>query len=161
MVQTPLSAGASYRATTTLGPEQTDALVLACSDRRYRAATQEFLEKHLGLNNYDVLAVPGGVYMLSFADALPKNLKVGMRMLKFVLKNHLPPRIILIAHQDCSRYREGFMTWLRKPGFSLEEQQKRDLNEVATELRSAFDWARVEPYFAHSVEGAGVEFERA
>jgi len=153
------SAGTAYRAAARLGPEQTDGLVLMCLDRRYRAATEEFLTKHLGLTNYDIFAVPGGVYMLSFADALPKNLKVGTRMLKFVLKNHVPPRIVLIAHQDCSRYREGFMSWLRKPGFSLDEQQKRDLTEVGDELRQTFDWARVEAYFARQVDGDSVEFE--
>jgi hypothetical protein len=153
------SAGAAYRATARLGAEKTDALVLMCSDRRYRLAAEEFLEKHLGLTNYDVFAVPGGVYMLSFADSLPKNLKVGMRMLKFVLKNHLPPRIILIAHQDCSRYREGFVSWLRKPGFSLDEQQKRDLNEVGAELRETFDFARIEAFFARQVDVDSVEFE--
>jgi hypothetical protein len=79
-------------------------------------------------------------------------------MLKFILKNHTPPRIVLIAHQDCSRYREGFMSWLRKPGFSLEDQQKRDLTQVGAELRDAFEWARVETYFARPA-GDTVEFE--
>jgi hypothetical protein len=156
---TTAGPGAAYRASVKLGPEQTDALILMCSDRRYRAACEDFAQKHLGLTNYDIVAVPGGAYMLSFADALPKNLKVGMRMLKFLLKNHLPPRIVLIAHQDCARYQEGFLSWLRKPGFSLEQQQKRDLTEVAAELRDAFDWTRVESFYARQADGDSVDFE--
>lgn len=157
----PASAGALYRAGARLSPEKTDALVLTCSDRRFRPAVEEFLSRHLGLANYDTIAVPGGVYMLSFADALPRNLKVGMRMLKFVLKNHTPPRIVLIAHQNCSRYREGFASRLRRPGFSLEQQQKRDLKEVGAELQEAFDWVQVKTYFARIVDGDAVEFEAA
>ncbi|HXH21745.1 MAG TPA: carbonic anhydrase [Dehalococcoidia bacterium] len=153
------SPGALYRSAARLGPEKTDALVLMCSDRRYRAPSEDFLQAHLGLHNYDIVAVPGGAYILSFAEALPKNLKVGMRMLKFLMDNHLPPRIVLIAHQDCARYQQGFISWLRKPGFSLEQQQKRDLREVGAELRQAFEWAGIEAYFARQVEGDSVEFE--
>lgn len=158
-MQAAPGVGVIYRAVTKLGGEQTDALVLTCSDRRYRGPIEEFVRKDLGLSNYDIFAVPGGVYMLSFADALPKNLKVGTRMLKFVLQNHMPPRIVLIAHQNCSRYKEGFATRLRRPGFALEEQQKRDLRQVGAELRESFDWVKVETYFARQVDGDTVEFE--
>jgi hypothetical protein len=142
-----------------LGPVQTDGLVIMCSDRRYRAATYEFLATTCHITNYDVFAVPGGVYMLSFADALPKQLKVGMRMLKFVMQQHLPPRIVLIAHQDCSRYREGFASWLRRPGFSLSSKQRDDLVSVASELHQAFPGVGVEAYFASPLPDDTVTFQ--
>jgi hypothetical protein len=143
-----------------LGAETTDALVICCSDRRYRRAMEHFLFKDLGLGNYDVIAVPGGVYMLSFAEVLPKQLKLGMQMVKFVVKSHLPPRIVLIAHKDCGRYREGFGSWLRRPGFSLDEKQKHDLQAVATDLRKTFAGVPVEGFYASPGDGESVVFTR-
>jgi hypothetical protein len=139
----------------------TDGLVIMCSDRRYRAPAEEFVREHLKLSNYDVMALPGGVYLLSFADSLPKNLKLGMRMLKFLVKNHLPPRIVLIGHANCSRYREGFASWLKRPDFSLELKQRHDLQAVARELREVFPGVQVESYFAHAGLDDAVDFEPA
>jgi hypothetical protein len=157
----PTSAGAVYKTTVRVGPEKTDALVVMCSDRRYRAAAEEFLARGLGLTNYDVFGVPGGVYMLSFADALPKQLKVGMRLLKFVLENHTPPRVVLIAHEGCSRYREGFSSFLRRPGFTIEGKQRHDLNQVASELRETFSWIKVETFYARETDDESVSLEVA
>jgi hypothetical protein len=142
------AATPEWRVSGKLGPEATDALVISCSDRRYRRPMEQFLYQHLGLGNYDLIAVPGGVYMLSFADALPKQLKVGMQMVKFMVKGHSPPRMVLVAHQNCGRYREGFGTWLRRPGFSLEEKQKHDLRSVASSLRETFPEMPVDAFFA-------------
>lgn len=156
-----LGANAVYRARASLGPERTDALVLMCSDQRYRPATEEFLAEHLGLTGYDTLAVPGGAYVISFADALPKQLKVGMRMLRFVIKSSEPRRIVLIAHQDCGRYLDSFATVLRRAGFSMEEKQRHDLASVAKELRESFSNLSVDAYFARLTPDQTVEFEPA
>jgi hypothetical protein len=150
-----------YRVSGKLGAETTDALVICCSDRRYRRPMEHFLYKDLGLGNYDLIAVPGGVYMLSFADVLPKQLKLGMQMVKFLVNGHLPPRIILIAHKGCSRYREGFASWLQRPGFSVEEKQKRDLQNVAADLSERFSGLPVEGFYAGPGDGDAVVFSRA
>jgi hypothetical protein len=121
---------------------------------------EHFLYKELQLGNYDLIAVPGGVYILSFADVLPKQLKLGMQMVKFLVKRHLPPRIVLIAHHECGRYREGFGSWLRRPGFSLEEKQRRDVQAVAADLSEAFPDLPVEGYYAIPADGDSVEFSR-
>jgi hypothetical protein len=143
-----------------LGPETTDGLVICCSDRRYRRPMEHFLYKELGLGNYDMIAVPGGVYMLSFADVLPKQLKLGMHMVKFLVKRHLPPRIILIAHKDCGRYREGFASWLQRPGFSVAEKQKKDMQTVAADLSQRFSSLSVESFYASADQGDAVLFSR-
>jgi hypothetical protein len=132
-----------------------------CSDRRYRAASEEFLANHLLLRSYDLLAVPGGAYLISFADALPKQLKVGMRMLRFLVENHKPHHIVLIAHQDCGRYLDGFASLLRRPGFKLEDKQRHDLATATRELNDAFPAVRVESYFARHGAGDAVDFETA
>lgn len=157
-VQAGGSPPSEWRIPGKLGLEETDALVICCSDRRYRRPMEHFLFKELGLGNYDILAVPGGVYMLSFASVLPKQLKVGMRMVKFIVKNHLVPRIVLIAHKDCGRYREGFASWVNRPGFDVVEKQKRDLAETAVALREAFPKLQVDAFFARDDIGDSVTF---
>ena len=144
-----------------LGGEATDGLLITCSDRRFRRPVEHFLFKELGLGNYDVFAVPGGVYMLSFADILPKQLKVGMQMVKFLVKNHTPPRIVLVAHEGCTRYREGFASMLGRTGFSLADKQKEDLRGFSAELGEMFPEARIEAYYAAVENGDTVRFEPA
>jgi hypothetical protein len=154
-------AGGAVRVSGKLGPEETDGLVITCADRRFRRPVEHFLYKHLGLGNYDMVAVPGGVYMLSFAEALPKQLKVGMQMIKFLARNHRPTRIVLIAHEGCSRYREGFASWLHRPGFSLAEKQKADLLSVAQSLREVLPDTEIEAYYASRDGEDAVRFEPA
>jgi hypothetical protein len=133
-----------------------EALVIACSDGRFREATNEFLDRYLMLRSWEVISVPGGAYMLSFAEALPKQLKVGMRMVKGVLKDRGPSRIILVGHEDCARYVEGFASRLRRGDFSLAEKQQRDLMAVSRELAETFNGTRVEAYFASLQAGSAV-----
>jgi carbonic anhydrase len=151
--------GSTYQARAPLVDAPAEALVIACSDRRFRAATDEFLSRHLGLRSWESVAVPGGAYMLSFAEALPKQLKVGMRMVKAALGERGPGRIVLIGHQDCARYVEGFSSYLKRAGFSIEEKQKRDLTSVAKDLAENFSGKRVEAHFARIESGSAV-FER-
>lgn len=140
------AATTEWRVAGKLGPEEPDALVICCSDGRYRRPTEHFLYKELGLGNYDILAVPGGVFILSFASVLPKQLKVGMQMVKFIVKRHATPRIVLVGHEGCGRYREGFSTWLRRRGFDLKDKQRRDLTETARTLREALGGVRVDAF---------------
>jgi hypothetical protein len=149
-----------YRARAGRGAGNSDALVLLCSDGDFQAAFQEFLSLHLKLERWDAITVPGGAYMLSFADVLPKQLKVGMRMLKAVMKDRGPSRIVLIGHDGCSRYLEAFATHLTRFGFSLADKQRRDLRSVCEDLQQTFRQARVEAYFASSGTDGAVEFER-
>jgi hypothetical protein len=157
-IETPASA--VYRASAPLGAEKTDGLVLMCSDRRYRAASEEFVIRHLGLASYDILAVPGGSYLISFADALPKQLRLGFNMVKFVVRNHTPSQIVLIGHQSCGRYIDGFASWLRRPGFSLEAKQIHDLGVAKRELQEMFPGVQIGAYFARSPDDVAVDFER-
>lgn len=152
------SEGVVFRVGGKLGPETTDALVISCSDRRYRRPMEHFLFKHLGLGNYDHIAVPGGVYMLSFPAILPKQLKLSMNMVKLLVQNHLPPRIVLVAHEHCLRYQEGFASWIRRPGFSLAEKQRHDLRVVAESLREAFPGLQVTAFYAYQDAGDTVAF---
>ena len=152
--------GVVYSTKALVTEEPTEALVLMCSDRRFQEAFREFLSQHLGLRRWDSITAPGGAYMLSFAEVLPKQLKVGMRMLKFVMQASAPSRIIVINHEGCKRYLEAFHSQLSRLGFSLKDKQRRDLETVARELREAFPGASVEAYYASLAPGQALEFER-
>ena len=152
--------GVIYRAQTKRNEGPADALVLTCSDGDFQAAFQEFLADYLALRRWDAITVPGGAYMLSFADVLPKQLKVGMRMLKAIMRKPGPSRIVLIGHEGCSRYLESFANHLNRFGFSLTDKQRRDLRSVASSLRDEFRGASVEAYFASAGPDGSIEFER-
>ena len=149
-----------YRARANAGPAASDALVLVCSDSNFQEPVREFLTEHLKLGQWDAISVPGGAYMLSFADVLPKQLKVGMRMLKGVMKDRGPSRIVLIGHEGCSRYLDAFETHLNRLGFSLADKQRRDLQSVSSDLRESFRSTSVEAYYAAAGPDGAVEFER-
>lgn len=154
-----LSYTGEYRVSGKLGDEKTDALVITCSDRRFRRPIEHFLYKGLGLGNYDLLAIPGSVYMLAFAEALPKQLKVGNQMVKFLVRGHLPPRIVLIAHQGCSRYAKNFASFLTRRDFNLEEKQRHDLRSVRQSLTEMFPDIPVDTYFAALETPTTVRFD--
>jgi hypothetical protein len=152
--------GVVYSTKAVASEEPSDALVLMCSDRRFQEPFREFLSQHLGLRRWDSISAPGGAYVLSFAEVLPKQLKVGMRMMKFVMQASAPSRIIVINHEGCKRYLEAFHSQLNRFGFSLKDKQRRDAESVARDLRDAFPSARVEAYYAALGPGSLVEFER-
>jgi hypothetical protein len=152
--------GVVYSTKAAVSEEPSEALVLMCSDRRFQEAFREFLSQHLGLKRWDAVSAPGGAYMLSFAEVLPKQLKVGMRMMKFVMQASAPSRIIVLNHEGCKRYLEAFHSQLSRFGFSLKDKQRRDLESVARDLRDAFPGARVEAYYASLGPGGSVDFER-
>jgi hypothetical protein len=155
-----LSEGLVYTTSTKLNDGQSDALVVMCSDRRFQEAYREFLSQGLGLARWDAIVVPGGGYMFSFAEVLPKQLKVGTRMVRFIMQASHPARIILINHERCVRYYEAFRSQLNKVGFSLPDKQKRDLQSVAHDLREAFPDAIIDAFYASVGPDDRVGFER-
>jgi hypothetical protein len=155
-----LAEGLVYTTETKISEAESNALVIMCSDRRFQEAYREFLSQGLGLARWDAIVVPGGGYMFSFAEVLPKQLKVGTRMVKFIMQASHPARIVLINHERCVRYYEAFRSQLGKVGFSLPDKQKRDLQSVAHDLREAFPEATIEAYYASVAPDGSVGFER-
>lgn len=154
------AGGLAYTTSTKLTEQPSDALVVMCSDRRFQEAYREFLSQGLGLARWDAIVVPGGGYMFSFAEVLPKQLKVGTRMVKFMMQASHPARIVLINHERCIRYYEAFRSQMGKAGFSLPDKQKRDLQSVARDLREAFPDAVIDAFYASVGPDDSVGFER-
>jgi len=134
---------------------EADAVVIHCSDPRYQHHFQEFLEKHLGLDNYGLLAVPGGHQFLTLVDYLPKFSWAGWRWVKFLMDIAKPRRVILIAHHDCLWYRDGRFSLHRG---DVRERQVQDLKRVQAAVAERFPEVAVELYFAR-LEGDQASFE--
>jgi hypothetical protein len=135
--------------------EQPEALVIHCSDPKYQAHFQEFLHRHLGLESYELIAVPGGPQFLTLVEYLPKFGWTGWRWVKFLVDVAKPSRAILIEHENCR--------WYRDPRFWTEQGEMRprqinDLSAVRAGLKERYPAIAVESYFARH-EAEHVVFE--
>ncbi len=90
-----------------LNREDTDVLVVHCSDHRFQAGFHAFLNQRLNLGeNYDLLVLPGGPQCLTLVEYLPKFSWAGWKWFRFLVEAHHLKRLILIQHQDCGWYKE-------------------------------------------------------
>lgn len=146
--------GEVYRTESVPRP-QPETVAIHCSDPRFQPHFQEFLHRHLGLESYALIAVPGGIQCLTLVeDYLPKFGWAGWRWVKFLVGVANAPRAVLIAHEDCRWYVEG-----RYGEAGVERRQFEDLKKTGEALRERFGLA-VESYYARR-EGEHVVFERA
>jgi hypothetical protein len=136
----------TYHPSAKLHPERAEALVVHCSDNRFQAAVQEFLNSHLKLDgNYDVLAIPGGPQCLTLVEYLPKFSWASGKWFRFLIEKHELKRLILIAHQDCSWYRE--LPFHLFGSTDPRTRQEDDLRRARRTLVSQFPHVRVDLYY--------------
>jgi hypothetical protein len=118
------------------------ALVVHCSDVRFRRAFRNFIEGDvakgcLGLKEEDYvsLVIPGGVSSFSAALELPKQFKVAKDQVELLI-NHFSTidRVVLFNHEDCAAYKALHEqlggAFLRNLG-SLVSRQQWDLKTMA------------------------------
>jgi len=136
----------AYEASAPWDAARPDTLVISCSDGRWRASTQEFVEHHLSAASHaDQVMVPGGIEPLTLLDLLPKDFNFLRRRLETLVETHGTRRIVAIAHEDCGWYRR------RRVGpvaVDLRERQLLDLKRAAARLRSMFPDVVVETWYA-------------
>jgi hypothetical protein len=120
------------------------ALVVHCSDGRWRAAFDEFCDRRLFIPRYDHLAVPGGPVCLLPRDAGDAFCRGVWEQLDFLVRAHELRRVVLIAHYGCAYYAE----LLGKGPEECLPQQAEDLRAAAEALREWFGGVAVETYFA-------------
>jgi hypothetical protein len=83
------------------------AVVIHCSDSRFQAAFQDFVQNylHLGPGEYTPLIIPGSAAALGSLVQLqlPKNFKILTEQLSLILANHggHPTEVAIIGHEDC------------------------------------------------------------
>ncbi len=128
-----------------------DALVIYCTDPRYRRQTHELLHDQLGLQHPAVITVPGGVAVLLPLVGIAHKLVKGWLDLLFA--KHRPRRIVCVAHQDCAAYgaaKHPVLNFLVKAatGHAMADLQQQHLRQAQTTLATWFPGIPVETYFA-------------
>jgi hypothetical protein len=123
--------------------------VIHCSDPRYQPRFQEFLRNGLGLTNYGLIAIPGGVELMSPSERSDTLRSQGGTWFNFMARLMAAERCILIGHADCRWYVE---TKIEPDEGRLKEHKMRDLRAVREEIKRRFPQVQVELYFAE-IEG--------
>jgi len=144
-----------YRTRSPLTHVDPEALVVYCSAARYQQHFEEFLTAGLKLENYSLLAIPGGVQILTLVDYLPKFSWAGWRWTKFLVDADHPPRVILIGHEECRWYKHLLWT----SAASSEPKITGDLQSARLSLQERFPKVRVELYYARTDAEGHVVFE--
>lgn len=127
------------------------ALVIACSDPRFRKSTEHFVEKHLNLERFDPLFLPGGPAAVLTTSSSFFLMRAYIEMLNQL---HAFKKIVGIAHRHCGYYH------LRYPNHSepeLNVQQWQDLQLFAGEIARLVPNIKIECYFADPCD-RGVRF---
>lgn len=84
-------------------PEETDGLVIHCSDPRFQAAFRRFTDEELGIKNPIPIIIPGGIHDL----VSPVRIKAARQLrdqLEFMIKKSGVRRLVLLNHEDCQWY---------------------------------------------------------
>jgi hypothetical protein len=135
-----------YESPTPWDDVRPDTAVIMCVDGRWRSHVQEFATSALRAEgHYDIVAVPGGIEPLTLMEFVPKDFSFLRRRLESLVAVHGTRRIVAVAHQDCSWYKE------RKIGpmkLDIKERQLKDLRRAASWLRETFPSIHVETYYA-------------
>jgi hypothetical protein len=132
-----------------------DTLVVHCSDYRFQRFFLDFVTNGLKLTEYDLVAVPGGVQMLTVAHYIPKVRSLMRKWLGFLVEHHALKRVVIIGHDDCGWYKDFRFGPVH---IDLKQRQIQDLKEVADTLHSELG-VGVDIYFAH-VDGSKVLFDK-
>jgi hypothetical protein len=146
-----------FTSTAPFEPERVHAVAIYCSDGRFGDAVDEFLHDHLGLPNYDRLAIAGGPAWLTYRSSVGL-LQYGFvrEQLDFMVQQHGLQQAVLIAHHGCAHY-------LRRSAGDAESAlpiQIQDLRDAAAMLRGWHPSLRIETFLARVVDGR-VQFEAA
>lgn len=147
---------APYRTQPGASASEHTAVVIHCSDPRYQPHFQEFLQKGLGIGSYALVAVPGGVQLLTLERYLPKFTWAGWRWVKFVVDLVEPARLVLIAHEDCRWYLDARFG---HDAARIRERMVSDLRQVSADLKQRFGGRRVELYYGALNEDGSASFE--
>jgi hypothetical protein len=119
-------------------------LVVACSDGRLQRATDAFVDRELGLSEFDRLYVPGGGGALAASDRDVFRAQQLRNECKYLIELHEVQQVILLVHGPapdgppeavCADYRRK-LPWATPD--VLRQRQARDVVEL---LQIRTEWA--------------------
>jgi hypothetical protein len=127
--------------------ESEHVLTMACSDPRFREATEEFIRVHFRLRRFDQLILPGGPASILISASSFFAIRPQVKMLH---ETHDFKRILAIAHHDCVYYR---LKYSKLDEAARRERQIADLREFSKEVAKLAPGATVELYYAEPASG--------
>src|SRR5262249_29599463 len=83
-----------------------EALLIACIDGRLWAQVDNLCKEYLGAGSYDRLLAPGGVAELQTPS---ECFYADRERITLLMTRHAIRKIICVAHEDCSYYRERYL----------------------------------------------------
>ena len=139
-------------------------MVIACSDGRLQACTDEFLQQYLDVHDYDRLYIPGGAGAMAFGGSEFIRADTHRRAFSFLLQAHGPKQVILLTHSAaddgppesvCAHYRRVFT---RASVAEIREQQSRDIADVSRALAQDLRGIKVRAFRADVTAAFHVSF---
>jgi hypothetical protein len=133
-------------------PERPRVLVAACSDGRLQEATDKFLDRALGVRQYDRLYVPGGGGGLASSGAHFLRARELRRECQFLVEAHGVEHLILLFHGPapggpveavCADYRRKH-PWYRPD--QVRAQQDTDVRDLLNRRDEFAGGARLSAY---------------
>jgi hypothetical protein len=106
------------------------AAAIYCSDGRFGAHCDDFLNNGLNLPRYDRLVVPGGPAALAGHFITYRESEALAQQIEFLINAHGLERVVLIGHEGCAFYSQKLST----PPDHVVSQQRTDLCKAARRL---------------------------
>jgi carbonic anhydrase len=78
-----------------------EAVVLTCIDFRFWRETLEFIEKELGIKDFDFPSLPGAAKAINDCDA---DDDLAMKCIGVPCDLHKTEKIVIVNHEDCGAY---------------------------------------------------------
>lgn len=102
-------------------------LLVSCIDFRIQRTVEEWARKHLGTDQYDRVALAGGV----------KNRDVILSQVDISVRLHQIKKVVLMNHEDCGAYgKEG-----------IEGKHQEELKSMAEKVKIKYPDLVVETYY--------------
>ena len=136
-------------------PERPHTLVVACSDGRLQEATDTFLNRELGLTQFDRFYVPGGGGALASSGRDFIRAQQLRRECAYLIELHSVTRVVLLFHGPtpdgpaaavCADYRRK-MSWA-----SPEIVRARQIQDNAELIERRSEWAGEATVIAYRCE---------
>jgi hypothetical protein len=126
--------------------EKARAVVIRCSDRRFRVAHERFIKRYLKLEGKDFWPFKplGGAAALARPTQMAARFAVVMEDIELAVSRSPIEEIILINHEDCRRY-DPFRNGVLHP-------ERQDLFAAAKLLARKFRSLKISAYFARFTE---------
>ena len=138
-------AGISISVQYPVDTEKPEVATVCCCDGRYIRATEQFLFVQ-GINNHDILALPGGPALLCMETAFIFELSVVTEALDFLVTSHKTKVLNLISHAQCGYY-------LKRFGSADDDRVKEDLRRAGRRMRDKYPGLRILLFFVQPKSG--------